>query len=89
MFPEDKKNKKSRKSGAPDDAPPAPVDVFVDTIIGFLEKSTAYMRSVGNQVFALLSAAVQVSTIDLIVTVCISTHMSCTSTEKPLATGTS
>ncbi|KAG6885139.1 hypothetical protein C0993_005605 [Termitomyces sp. T159_Od127] len=45
-----------------------PVDVFVDTIIGFLEKSTAYMRTVGNQVFALLSGAVQESTIDLIVT---------------------
>ena len=71
MFPEDKKSKKSRKSAASDGTLPEPVDVFVDTIIGFLEKSTAYMRSVSNQVFALLSAAVQESTVDLIVTVCI------------------
>ncbi|RDB24111.1 DNA polymerase V [Hypsizygus marmoreus] len=69
MFPQGKKSKKSRKSAADtDDAVPEPVDVFVDTIIGFLEKSTAYMRTVGNQVFALLSGAVQESTIDLIVT---------------------
>lgn len=70
MFPEEKKGKKSRKSAADSDESGAePVDVFVDTIIGFLEKSTAYMRTVGNQVFALLSGAVQESTIDLIVTV--------------------
>lgn len=72
MFPEGKKSKKSRKSAtvdAGDSAEPEPVDVFVDTIIGFLEKSTAYMRTVGNQVFALLSGVVQESTIDLIVTV--------------------
>lgn len=70
MFPEGKKGKKSRKSAADsDESAPEPVDVFVDTIIGFLEKSTAYMRTVGNQVFALLSGAVQESTIDLIVTV--------------------
>ncbi|KAF9566303.1 hypothetical protein CPC08DRAFT_114924 [Agrocybe pediades] len=45
-----------------------PVDVIVDTIIGFLEKSTAYMRTVGNQVFSLLSGSLKESTIDLIVT---------------------
>lgn len=73
MFPAGKKSKKGRKSAGADEeaeAEPEPVDVFVDTIIGFLEKSTAYMRTVGNQVFALLSGAVQESTIDLIVTVC-------------------
>ncbi|KAG5647160.1 hypothetical protein DXG03_001115 [Asterophora parasitica] len=71
MFPAPaKKGKKSRKSAAAetDEAALEPVDVFVDTIIGFLEKSTAYMRTVGNQVFALLSGTVQESTIDLIVT---------------------
>ncbi|KAF8894690.1 hypothetical protein BD779DRAFT_1609359 [Infundibulicybe gibba] len=46
---------------------PEPVDVLVDSIIGFLEKSTAYMRTIGNQVFTLLSESVQASTIDLIV----------------------
>lgn len=71
MFPQSRKGKKGRKSASADtdSSTPEPVDVFVDTIIGFLEKSTAYMRTVGNQVFALLSGAVQESTIDLIVTV--------------------
>ncbi|KAH0584348.1 hypothetical protein H2248_009888 [Termitomyces sp. 'cryptogamus'] len=70
MFSPSKKSKKGRKSASADTDPsaPEPVDVFVDTIIGFLEKSTAYMRTVGNQVFALLSGAVQESAIDLIVT---------------------
>lgn len=72
MFPEGKKakTKKPRKSVDEDAEPlPEPVDVLVDTIIGFLEKSTAYMRTVGNQVFALLSSSVQESTIDLIISV--------------------
>lgn len=71
MFPEGKKGKKSRKSDvvSGDEATPEPVDVLVDTIIGFLEKSTAYMRTVGNQVFSLLSGSVQATTIDLVVTV--------------------
>ncbi|KAF5386843.1 hypothetical protein D9615_001886 [Tricholomella constricta] len=70
MFPQAKKSKKARKSAVAetDDVVPEPVDIFVDTIIGFLEKSTAYLRTVGNQVFALLSGTVQESTIDLIVT---------------------
>ncbi|EKM55908.1 uncharacterized protein PHACADRAFT_256841 [Phanerochaete carnosa HHB-10118-sp] len=72
MFPvESKKPKKSRKptSGATQDGDadaPEPVDVLVDTVIGFLEKATAYMRAVANQVFSLLTGAVTESTIDLI-----------------------
>jgi DNA polymerase phi len=46
-----------------------PVDVIVDTIIGYLEKSTGYMRTVGNEVFGLLSGVVKESTIDLILAV--------------------
>ena len=77
MFPaEAKKGKKWRKSsGAPAEEKgkekevPEPVDVLVDTVIGFLEKGTAYVRAVANQVFALLAGAVQASTIDLILTV--------------------
>ena len=38
---------------------PEPVDVLVDTVIGFLEKGTAYLRAAANQVFALLSGSVQ------------------------------
>lgn len=74
MFPEEgKKLKKPRKSasGAEEDdaAPPEPVDVLVDTVIGFLEQATAYMRAVANQVFSLLSESVRESTIDLILAV--------------------
>jgi DNA polymerase phi len=71
MFLENKKGKKSRKSiGDPADPAPEPVDVLVDTIIGFLDKSTAYLRTIGNQVFSLLSGSVQESTIELILKVC-------------------
>ncbi|KAJ3538218.1 hypothetical protein NM688_g6552 [Phlebia brevispora] len=68
MFPaESKKSKKSRKSsGGAEPDEPKPVDVLVDTLIGFLEEATAYMRAVANQVFTLLSGSVQESTIDLI-----------------------
>ncbi|KAJ6546537.1 DNA polymerase phi-domain-containing protein [Mycena vulgaris] len=65
-------SKKSKSNKAPkaveesEDAPLEPVDVMVDSIIGFLEKSTAYMRTVGNQVFSLISSSVQASTIELI-----------------------
>ncbi|KAJ3845276.1 DNA polymerase phi-domain-containing protein [Lentinula raphanica] len=63
------KKKKGRPSvSVDDDDPPEPIDVIVDTIIGFLEKSTAYMRTVGSQVFSLVSDRVKSSTIDLILT---------------------
>ncbi|EJF62593.1 hypothetical protein DICSQDRAFT_135562 [Dichomitus squalens LYAD-421 SS1] len=76
MFPvEAKKGKKGRKSAAAagedkgkEKEQPEPVDVLVDTVIGFLEKGTAYVRAVANQVFALLAGSVQASTIDLILT---------------------
>ncbi|KAI8998993.1 DNA polymerase phi-domain-containing protein [Trametes punicea] len=73
MFPaEGKKSKKARKSMGEEKGKekelPAPIDVLVDAIIGFLEKGTAYMRAVANQVFTLLSGSVQESTIDLILT---------------------
>lgn len=75
MFPvESQQPKKSHKSasGATQEADAdalEPVDVLVDTVIGFLEKATAYMRAVANQVFALLTGSVKESTIDLILTV--------------------
>ena len=47
-----------------------PVDLLVDTIIGFLEKGTSYTRSIGNLSFSLLSGLVRESAVDLIVTVC-------------------
>ncbi|KAJ3812332.1 DNA polymerase phi-domain-containing protein [Lentinula aff. lateritia] len=51
-----------------DDDGPEPIDAIVDTIIGFMEKSTVYMRTIGNQVFSLISGQVKSSTIDLILT---------------------
>jgi DNA polymerase phi len=45
------------------------VDILVDIIIGFLEKSTAYLRAVGKQAFTLLSGSVRSTTIDLILAV--------------------
>ncbi|KAF8162945.1 DNA polymerase phi-domain-containing protein [Crassisporium funariophilum] len=66
MLLSDGKQKKTKDLA--DQTAEEPIDVLVDTIIGFLEKSTAYMRTVGNQVFSLLSGSVKDSTIDLIVT---------------------
>ncbi|KAJ3735465.1 DNA polymerase phi-domain-containing protein [Lentinula guzmanii] len=64
-----KKKKRGRPSAPSEDEDgPEPIDVIVDTIIGFMEKSTAYMRIVGNQVFSLISDQVKSSTIDLILT---------------------
>lgn len=72
LKPDGKKKKKAKKTEDESEEPTEePVDVLVDTIIGFLEESTAYMRTVGNQVFSLLSGSVRDSTIDLIVTVSI------------------
>lgn len=61
------KNMKTKEPSK--DAVDEPVDVLVDTIIGYLEKSTAYIRTVGNQVFSLLSGSVKDTTIDLILAV--------------------
>lgn len=49
--------------------PPEPIDVLVDTIIGCLEKGTAFMRAVGIRSFSLLSGVVKDTTIDLILSV--------------------
>jgi DNA polymerase phi len=72
MFPSgSNKSKKARKSSVDTDMESVsePIDVLVDSIIGLLEQSTAYLRSVANQAFSLLSSAVQDTTIDLILTV--------------------
>lgn len=70
MLLADKKKKKDRKlKELSEDVTDEPVDILIDTIIGFLEKSTAYLRTVGNQVFSLLSGSVKNTTIDLILAV--------------------
>ncbi|TFK46446.1 hypothetical protein OE88DRAFT_1667862 [Heliocybe sulcata] len=61
----DKKRKKS-ESAAADEEGPIPVDVFVDTIIGFLEEPSSYMRAVANLCFGMFATSVRESTVDLI-----------------------
>lgn len=71
---EDRKKKK-RKSAIKeetkpkDEDEPLPIDMLADTIIGFLEKGTAFLRTVANQSFSLLTARLEKSTIELILTV--------------------
>lgn len=69
MFPDKKKKKELKVDNSVEEDTHEPVDILVDTIIGFLERSTAYLRTVANQVFALLSDSVKHSTVDLILTV--------------------
>ncbi|KAG7092382.1 hypothetical protein E1B28_008739 [Marasmius oreades] len=67
MFSLDKhKQKKGRKSLGQEEPQHEPIDVFADVIIGFLERSTAFMRAAGNQAFSLISSAAKESTIDLV-----------------------
>jgi DNA polymerase phi len=91
MFPADgKASKKSRIPTANTEAEPEPIDIFVDIIIGFMEKSTAYMRALGNQAFSLLSGSVQGTTIALILSVRLAGTflMTCPWLTLRLATGT-
>lgn len=76
MFPagtSDKDEKKKRKNVVneepelKDEEPP--IDMLADTIIGFLEKGTVFLRTVANQSFSLLSALLERSTIELMLTV--------------------
>ena len=46
-----------------------PIDLLVDIIISFLEKGTAYMRTIANQVFSLLTKSVKDTTIEVLLTV--------------------
>ncbi|KAG9226432.1 hypothetical protein CCMSSC00406_0003311 [Pleurotus cornucopiae] len=65
MFPEKKKKSKKEKVETTD---PEPIDILADVIIGFMERSTNYLRTVGSQVFGLLSESVTSTTVDLILT---------------------
>lgn len=79
LFPADTsekdKKKKKRKSAIIEESQPKdgdeplPIDMLADTIIGFLEKGTAFLRIVANQSFSLLSARLERSTIELMLTV--------------------
>jgi hypothetical protein len=71
MFARSKSKKLQKPCDADVEHDSKPIDVLIDSIIGFLEHSTAYLRTVANQVFSLLSGAVQETTIDLILMVSI------------------
>lgn len=66
---EKKKKKKKVAEQRTNDSDDEPVDALVDTLIGYLEKSTAYLRAIANQVFSQVTELVNKSTIDLILTV--------------------
>ncbi|KAF9053534.1 hypothetical protein BDZ89DRAFT_1056125 [Hymenopellis radicata] len=59
------KSKKSKKDKV-DTESPAPIDGLVDALIGMLEKSSSYLRTLGNNAFSLLSGSVTETSIDLI-----------------------
>lgn len=66
----DNKQKKDRKTKKlSEEVTEEPVDILVDTVIGFLEISTAYIRTVATQAFSLLSGSIKDTTIDLILAV--------------------
>ena len=73
MFSNEKTPKKSKKYKSqptqPSENESPPIDAFVDVIIGFLEKASAFTRSVGNESFSRVTSAVQGSTMDLILSV--------------------
>jgi len=46
-----------------------PIDLLVDDLIGYLEKSSAFMRVVANRVFEAVSGEVEESTMHLLLTV--------------------
>ena len=69
-----KKHKCKQNAPPPADDEPAPIDIFVYLLIGYLE---AYAWSVANKAFSHITALVQESTVDLILTVCDTSNNSC------------
>jgi DNA polymerase phi len=72
MFPTENKSKNRRKShtiSQPNSDSPKPIDMLVDVLIGFLEKSTSYLRAMANKTFLCIASAATETTIDLIVAV--------------------
>ena len=69
--PDQEKKKKIKKQGMDEEkeefAPP--IDILVDIIIGLLEGSTSFTRTIANQSFAMLTPLMTDSTIGLILAV--------------------
>ena len=64
-----KKSKRSKKIEPKSGEDTKPVDLLVDDLIGYLEKSSAFMRVVANRVFEAVSGELEESTIHLLLTV--------------------
>lgn len=69
LFPR-KSSPKKKKQQTSEEPEPTPVAALVDTLIGYLDKSTSFLRTIANQAFNLLSSLVDRESIDLILTVC-------------------
>lgn len=64
-----KKGKKSKKIEPKSSEDTKPIDLLVDDLIGYLEKSSAFMRVVANRVFEAVSGELEGSTVRLLLTV--------------------
>ena len=53
---------------------PKPVDLVVDTLIGYLEQQTNFLRATANHVFSLITSEVEDTTLDLILKVSLCIH---------------
>lgn len=64
------KRKEKGVSNDEEEAPPAPIDVILDSLIGNLESESAYEREVANVVFDFICQDFEESSIELLLTVC-------------------
>lgn len=73
MFAEKPKASKKKKAAEAEDDEEEedlePIDILVDVLIGFLEKSSSQLRALASQVFGVLSGEATESTIDLLLAV--------------------
>jgi DNA polymerase phi len=81
MFAEKPKMAQKKKAAAEEEADAdeedlAPIDILVDVLIGFLEKSSSQLRALASQVFGVLSGEATESTIDLLLAVRVAHHLS-------------
>ena len=81
MFAEKLKASKKQKAAAAEEVDDeeedlAPIDILVDVLIGFLEKSSSQLRALASQVFGVLSGEATESTIDLLLAVRLSSRLS-------------
>ncbi|GJJ11974.1 hypothetical protein Clacol_006212 [Clathrus columnatus] len=68
LLPKKSSPKKKKQEQTSDDPEPTPITALVDTLIGYLDKSTLYLRTIANQTFSLLTSLVDRESIDLILT---------------------